>query len=409
MANNNAYLNNNNHSTNLRDWQHAARMFTDSNQIYGPKQKFLFHVAFHINKAALRNISIGTTYSTQINMLVKSISLPKFTILSDKVNQYNRKKNIQQKVTYEDITVKFHDDNLGLINQLWQNYFNYYYADSSSAGIPGAYNRTAIKKFNYIRSNYGFDNGATTPFFDYITIYQMAQGSYVSYKLINPIFASWNHNNLDYSSGANPHDNDCTIQYEAVEYGSGKVQPGDPEGFALQNYDLSPSPLSSADLTNSPVDANSTTPSLSDINTIPNNRSGILNNLIQTQNTYTNTKTVSTAPTTSVTTPTPLNTSANTNTGTSFAKGTAGNTTTSASTSGLSGGVTGTAALDAFINGPAGTAGLQSFINDVRNAKTPADAAALKAKAEASIAAGKAAITAAGYTQFTYNGYTGYY
>lgn len=290
MANpNNAYLNNNSNEVTLRDWQHAARMFTDSNQIYGPKQKFLFHVAFHINKGALRNLTLANTYNTQINMLVKSISLPKFSVSSDKVNQYNRKKNIQSKVSYEEISVKFHDDNLGLINQLWQNYFNYYYADSSSAGITGAYDKTAIKKFNYIRSNYGLDNGSSAPFFDYITIYQMAQGQYVSYKLINPIFTSWSHNGLDYA-GTGTHDNDATIAYEAVEYGSGKVQPGDPEGFALQNYDLQQSPLNAQDLTGASPSDIDTTPSLSNIGVIPANKPSILNNALKTVNNYLNNK-----------------------------------------------------------------------------------------------------------------------
>ena len=291
MANpNNAYLNNNSTQTTLRDFQHAARMFTDSNQIFGPKQKFLFHVAFQINKGALKNLTLANTYNTQINMLVKSISLPKYTIATEKVNQYNRKKNIQNKITYEDISVKFHDDNLGLINQLWQNYYGYYYADPGSAGITGAFNKTAIKKFNNIRSNYGLDNGSNTPFFDYIKIYQMAQGQYISYKLINPIFSSWSHNNLDYAGGSQTHDNDATIQYEAVEYGAGKVVPGDPEGFALQNYDLTPSPLNALDSTASSPSDIKTTPSLAAINTIPNNRSSILNNTIQTVNNYLNNK-----------------------------------------------------------------------------------------------------------------------
>jgi hypothetical protein len=291
MANqNNGLLSNNSGGANLRDFQHAARMFTDSNQIYGPKQKFLFHVAFHINKGALRNLTLANTYSTQINMLVKSVSLPKFSITSDKINQYNRKKNIQQRINYEDITIKFHDDNLGLINQLWQNYYGYYYADPGSAGVSGAYDKTAIRKFNHIRSNYGLDNGSSIPFFDYITIYQMAQGQYVSYKLINPIFSSWSHNNLDYAGGASPHDNDATIQYEAVEYGSGKVVAGDPEGFALQNYDISPSPLNATDLTGATPSDVDTTPSLLDINTIPNNKSAIIDNALQSFNNYLNNK-----------------------------------------------------------------------------------------------------------------------
>jgi len=291
MANqNNKLLANNSGSATVRDWQHAARMFTDSNQIYGPKQKFLFHVAFHINKSALKNIALGTTYSTQINMLVKSTSLPKFTVTSDVANQYNRKKNIQQKIAYEAITLKFHDDNLGLINQLWQNYYSYYYADPLSAGVPGAFNRTAIKKFNYIRTAYGLDNGSTAPFFDYITIYQLAQGQYVSYKLINPIFTGWNHNGLDYA-GKETHDNDCTIQYEAVEYGNGRIEAGSPEGFGLQNYDQVPSPLNHAGQTTATIADISTTPTLEDINTIPDNKSNIINNAIKTVNNYQNSKT----------------------------------------------------------------------------------------------------------------------
>lgn len=328
MANqNNKLLANNSSTATLRDWEHAARMFTDSNQIYGPKQKFLFHVAFHINKNALRNITLGTTYSTQINMLVKSVSLPKFTVSIDTANQYNRKKNIQQKISYDSITLKFHDDNLGLINQLWQNYFNYYYADSGSADVPGAYNRTAIKKFNYIRTPYGLDNGSTAPFFDYITIYQLAQGQYVSYKLINPIFTSWNHNGLDYAGGQSPHDNDCTIQFEAVQYGNGKIQAGEPEGFGLQNYDQVPSPLNHAGQTVATIADISTTPSLENIDTIPKNKSSIINNALQTVNNYQNSKT----PTTSTSTIIDLaktTTQNNSTTGVNFSGKTASTTTT---------------------------------------------------------------------------------
>ena len=327
MANQNNKLRANNSSTaTVRDWQHAARMFTDSNQIYGPKQKFLFHVAFHINKNTLKNIALGTTYSTQINMLVKSVSLPKFTITTDVANQYNRKKNIQQKIAYESITLKFHDDNLGIINQLWQNYYSYYYADPLSASVPGAFNRTAIKKFNYIRTAYGLDNGSNAPFFDYITIYQMAQGQYVSYKLINPIFTSWNHNGLDYA-GKETHDNDCSIQFEAVEYGNGKIEAGSPEGFGLQNYDQEPSPLNHAGQTIATIADISTTPTLEDINTIPKNKSNIINNAIKTVNNYQNSKTPTTNST--VATSTNTTTQSTSTTGVNFAgaKTTASNKT----------------------------------------------------------------------------------
>jgi hypothetical protein len=109
--------------------------------------------------------------------------------------------------------------------------------------------------------------------------------------LINPIFTSWNHEGVDYSQSQTPHDNTASIAFEAVEYGSGQIKLGDPEGFALQNYDLSPSPLASADLTGASLADVSTTPSLNDINVIPNNRSSILNNALKSVNIYQNSKT----------------------------------------------------------------------------------------------------------------------
>jgi len=283
----NSYLNNNAPGPDLRDWQHAARMFTDNNQIYGPKQKFLFHVAINLNQNALRNTTLAQNYAPVLGMLVKNVNLPRFTMQVDKVNQYNRKKNIQQKVTYEDITITFHDDNLGLINQLWQNYFNYYYGDSGSSTIPGAYNRTATKNFSSINGNYGLDNGATAPFFNYITLYQMAQGQYVSYKLINPLVTSWNHEQVAYDQSQAPHFNTMTLAFEAVEYGQGPVTPGDPEGFDIINYDQSASPLSALNSTSTPAEIN-LTPNLNNINVVANNSTSILNNAVQTVNTYQN-------------------------------------------------------------------------------------------------------------------------
>jgi len=220
---NNGYLANNSIAPGLRDWQHAARLFTDNNQIYGPKQKFLFHVAININNSALQSSVLNNNYRSIMGMLVKNVSLPKYTISVDKVIQYNRKKNIQKQISYEDATIKFHDDNLGIINLMWQNYFNYYYSDSSSATINGAYNRTATRNFSFIRSAYGLDSGSKDPFFNYITIYQMAMGNYVSYKLINPIIASFDHGSLDYAQGTSPSELTMMLSYEAVEYNIGTV------------------------------------------------------------------------------------------------------------------------------------------------------------------------------------------
>lgn len=236
---------NNTSTVLLRDPQHASRIFVSDQFRLAPKHKFLFHVAFGINRAAVAAPELVERYKNEINVLVKSVDLPNYTVTVETLNQYNRKKNIQTTHKYNPINIVFHDDNMGLINALWQNYYSYYYADPVSATAPGAYNRTATKSSNYINNTFGLDNGSTQPFFNHIIIYQMARHEYVSYTLKNPIISSYNHNRVDYSQ-ATGHDNTMQISYEAVAYGSGLVTEGDPEGFGLDHYDKTPSPLTSA-------------------------------------------------------------------------------------------------------------------------------------------------------------------
>lgn len=238
---------NNTSTVLLRDPQHASRVFVSDQFRLAPKHKFLFHVAFGINRSAVAAPELVERYKNEINVLVKSVDLPNYTVTVETLNQYNRKKNVQTTHRYNPINIIFHDDNMGLINALWQNYYSYYYADPISATAPGAYNRTATKNWNYINNTFGLDNGSTQPFFNYIIIYQMARHEFVSYTLQNPIISSFNHNRMDYAQ-AGTHDNTMQISYEAVAYGSGIVTEGNPEGFALEHYDKTPSPLVSAGL-----------------------------------------------------------------------------------------------------------------------------------------------------------------
>lgn len=267
----------------LRDQRHASRLFAEDSFRLAPKFDHLFHVSFSINPAALKSIDLLQRHRNEINMLVKSISLPKFTMTTETVNQYNRKKVIQSQHKYENATIKFHDDNMGLINQVWQNYYSYYYADPNSAKNGTAYNRNATKNFDFITTPFGLDNGSTVPFFNHITIYQMARHEFVSYKLHNPLIASWDHAGLDYAS-TKVHDNTMTIAFEAVSYDAGIVSPETVEGFGLEHYDVTPSPLEGV------PDSNNLSPSFVSQQNVTRNSAETLNNIVESVNTYQNTQ-----------------------------------------------------------------------------------------------------------------------
>ena len=271
----------------LRDQEHAAKLFNTDQFRLAPKFDFLFHVSFGINITALKSTDLVQRYGSEINMLVKSIDLPTFTVTVDTVNQYNRKKNIQSTHSIGEFAVVFHDDNMGLINQLWQNYYSYYFADSNSAKSQGAYDRNATKSSSYITTPYGLDNNSTAPFFNYIKIYQMARHEYVCYTLVNPIISSWAHRKMDYFSNKT-HDNDMKIKAEAVTYSADTFGANPPEGIDMSHYDFTPSPLSG-------TGRNDVDPSFATGLDLANSAPNFLNNAIQTVNAYQNTPSV-TAP-----------------------------------------------------------------------------------------------------------------
>jgi len=230
---------------NVADFRHASRLFVDDNFRLAPKSKFNFHVVFTIDTRALKSLNFDYRHRNEINMLVKKCDLPKFTITTETLNQYNRKKVVQNKIDYTPVNITFHDDRLGVTRQLWENYYAYYYADPTVAKQSAAYNRTAMAAGSYIRNPYGLDNNSSIPFFNKITIYQMANKQWASYTLVNPMITAWNHDVLDYSSSA-PAEQSMTLAYESVAYDTGFVAQGNPPGFAQDHYDTVPSPITLA-------------------------------------------------------------------------------------------------------------------------------------------------------------------
>jgi hypothetical protein len=173
---------------------------------------------------------------------------------------------------------------MSLINQLWQNYYSYYYADSLSAKASGSYNRNATRNSNFIKTAYGLDNGSTAPFFNYITIYQMARHEYVSYKLYNPIIKVFDHKEVGYAS-KELHEFTMGIGYEAVSYEMGTVSSETVEGFGLEHYDLTPSPLQGF------PQVDNASPSFVAQQNIVNNAPEALNNTVTSINSYQNMQT----------------------------------------------------------------------------------------------------------------------
>jgi hypothetical protein len=153
-------------------------------------------------------------------------------------------------------------------NSLWVNYFRYYYRDTwhgqsvRTGNQLGAGDRAKADYGNTKYSTgpssrlpdgrpggagkFGLNNNQSVPFFNAVTIYQLNARRFTSYILVNPLIEAWEHDQLDQSQGSKFAQSRCTMGYETVFYGEGRVARDTPSGFATFHYDLTPSPLSLA-------------------------------------------------------------------------------------------------------------------------------------------------------------------
>lgn len=210
----------------VHDYAHAAQIFRTNNFARAPKYKFLFYVNFIFGQGVPRYVS-----QRELGYLVKSVDLPKFTMDVKDLNQYNRHTYIQDRIKYEPVTMKFHDDNQNGLRELWQDYYNYYYAD-------GLY---SLNDYNFddryqerLHSAWGLDNGSLTPFFSAIEIYSMQSGQANKITLMSPVITSFSHDTHDYSDTTNLMEATMQVRYNGVTYEAGFVQ--DMPGFSESAY-----------------------------------------------------------------------------------------------------------------------------------------------------------------------------
>ena len=259
-------------SATLRDFTHAAKIFRPGSYDLAPKFKFLFHTFFDINPVAYdKNVNTGDNFG----VLVKTVKLPSFSIKTHEMNQYNRKRIVQTKISYDPVNITFHDDNVNTITKLWDAYYTYYYKDAtnlnglfsdrgSDIGSTDPGNGALRQNYNVRNiydgdltgeNNWGyigetFRPGIVTkaPFFRNITVFGFNRHNFTAYTLINPIITKLDHDTYSYNEGGGTMEIKMDINYETVVYNEGAMDGQDPDnivaGFGLDAfYDKTPSPI----------------------------------------------------------------------------------------------------------------------------------------------------------------------
>jgi hypothetical protein len=250
---------------NLRDVQHASKTFRTNGFGNAPKLKFLFHVYFEINDTLVASNPAAFPEKDLAGLLVKNISLPKYSMQLAELNQYNRTRYVQTKIKYDPVQIAFHDDSLGSIKKIWHNYYSYYYNDTTTARLnPDQVNKKYMYKEDIsAEANWGYLGEPTTSaqaaavgqpkpnFFKSIKIFGFNQHSFSTYTLVNPIIERFDHDTYDYSQATGTMENKMTVRYETVTYQEGAINGTNPGAtvptFGSETYyDRTLSPIATA-------------------------------------------------------------------------------------------------------------------------------------------------------------------
>jgi hypothetical protein len=225
---------------NIRDYRHASRTFVDSLYRLSPKLNNLFHVFIDVNQSIA---SIDQTSQIETGMMAKQVQLPKFTVATKTHNAYNRKTVQQEKITYDPVTITFHDDSADVVRKFWYQYYTYYYRDSDypvdNFKDDSKYKQRQQQSWGYSPKS---DLSGNIPFITSIRIYSLHQKRFSSYTLIRPMIQIFQHG--QHQAGEyQPLEHTMTVNYESVLYETGPVNNGTVLGFSEIHYDHTSSPL----------------------------------------------------------------------------------------------------------------------------------------------------------------------
>jgi hypothetical protein len=197
-----------------------------------PKSKFMFYVRFLRTGASSLNsdgtvniaadITFGQNVSSDIGFIVKHIERPRITFETETLNQYNKKRVVQKKVSYNPIQITFHDTIDNQVYRMFQSYFEFYFADSQHTSTLDWTNDVIASQILASNIGWGFIGSNLTAglanYFSTIEVYQVFSGYYNQYNLMNPKFLSFDPDSLDYAETQGINEIAMGIGYEGVDF-----------------------------------------------------------------------------------------------------------------------------------------------------------------------------------------------
>lgn len=210
---------------------------SDRTVIIYPRSKFTFFVEFNLSDDALASDRVQTTFPYRITdgkvyAVVRSISLPRYYLDSERLKSYNKDVVIPTKAHLQQGTLRLHDDNASIAAALCKE-VKAFYSYSGSLGNRGA-STSAVTDFrsgNALTGSSTRNSSDTRPsmgltlrndssrhFFNSIIVYDLGAdpASVNVYEYIYPMIVSMQQDERSYEDRTGQ--SGITLTFEAEEF-----------------------------------------------------------------------------------------------------------------------------------------------------------------------------------------------
>lgn len=200
----------------LKDNAWASKFFSLTGG-QNPKNKFSYICAL-VPKNIVTSSTMALKDIKNYIHLVKTVEPPKPNFDVEVVDQYNKRRIIQKKITWDPVTITFHDDRNSLIYSMLIEYMSYYYKDFRNTEAIDWTLDTVSNLIN--ETDWGYQAQIEKYFFHCICLAWTHGGKGTQIRLTNPMITNIQFDQLDYSDGTTPLEISVTFEYEGVRLSS---------------------------------------------------------------------------------------------------------------------------------------------------------------------------------------------
>jgi hypothetical protein len=192
-----------------------------------PRLKNLFYVRFVRGNSS----SSQSNWDQSLGFYVKSVERPAIQPITEELHQYNKKRQVHTGWKANPVRIALYDTADSLCLQMWSEYSRYYFGDFGHAinSTDWGYDVTNNTFNDNDNKGFGFNPSNTTTitsatgaadtnsqfFFDRIQVFQVYNGQYIEFDLINPKITSFDPDDFSYDDSSVALIN-LTLSYEAI-------------------------------------------------------------------------------------------------------------------------------------------------------------------------------------------------